>query len=170
MRNTFIFLVSLLPHFSIAQIGKDINFEKIIFHTTGCYGFCPVYHLEIDNKKNAKLFSEMVYKPSSKHSYREDTSKTGYFKGLIADTTFKHLLNEIQKIGIDSLTFDGANCCDAPIRTIIIYYNNKRKYLRSMFPPDKARNLISLLYRICDINDFIKINGKFEIELEKASR
>lgn len=168
MRNIFI-LSLFLPAFLMAQVGNDFKFEKIIFHTTECYGFCSVYHLEIDSNKNAKLFSETVYKSNGKGAYRKDSSKVGYFQGRIADTTFNKLVNEIQTIGIDSLTFDGANCCDAPIKTIIIYYNNKRKYLRSMFPPNKARRLVSLLYEICGVNGFRKINGKFEIEAEKES-
>lgn len=164
MRNILILSI-FLPFFSIAQVGKGVKLGKIIFHTTECYGFCPVYHLEIDSNKNAKLFSEIAYKSGEKRSHIKDSSKIGYFQGRIADTTFKKLVNEIQTIGIDSLTFDGANCCDAPIKTIIIYYNNKRKYLQSMFPPNKARRLVSLLYEICSVNTFRPIHDKFEIEL-----
>lgn len=141
-------------------------FEKILFHTSGCFGTCPTYHLQVDSTKNVKLFAESVFKQDSVISYVPDTAKTGYFTGRADDSTFSRLNHEMETIGLDSLQFEGENCCDGSIITIIIYYQGKRKFLQSMFPPHKAKNLISILYSICENSTLYRTNERFDIEYE----
>jgi hypothetical protein len=157
--------------FGCAQSDKKVNLEKIIFHTSMCFGTCPTYHLQVDNNKNVKLYAEQVYKnPRDISSYENDTEKMGYFVGKISDTTFNKLTNELSEIGLDTLKFDDVNCCDGSLITIIVYYNGKRKFLKSMFPPEKSNTLISTLYDICKPSNLTKTTGKFIIENENASR
>jgi hypothetical protein len=157
----FIFLTSE------AQEDKSFKFEKIIFHTTGCFGTCPTYNLEIDNDKTVKLFTSQFYAELKKPLYIEtlDTSKMGHFTGSINNRTYNDLINILQASNIDSLSFDSsAMCCDGSVKTIIIYYNGKKKYLKSMFPPDKADNLIGSLYAICKDSNLKRTTEKFKIE------
>ncbi|MBL7937387.1 MAG: hypothetical protein JNM51_16395 [Bacteroidia bacterium] len=153
---------------SCGQKRNDTSFDKIVFHTSSCFGFCPVYHMEIDKNKNVLLYSQAVYKDN--HSFDLDSNKTGYFTGLAIDTTFEKLSSEVAKIGIDTLNFKDVLCCDGSVTTIIIYYNGKRKFLQSMVPPAKARKLISTLYDICETSKVKRTSEKFIIESEKASR
>ncbi len=140
------------------------KFEKIIFHTTQCFGTCPSYHLEIDNDKKISLYAETVFSKDRHALFRFDTTKMGYFTGKVADTSFKKLVREFNAVGIGSLNFDGANCCDGSEITIIAYYDGKRKYLKSMFPPAKAGPLIDILYEICGKSKLQRTDKKFYIE------
>lgn len=175
MVKTFYFLTILTLALGCGQTDKKQkekthSFEKIIFHTTGCFGTCPTYHLQLDSNKKIKLFAERVYKNDKDFSFDLDTAKTGYFNGVASDSTFTLLDNELKSIGLDTLEFDGASCCDGSLITIIVYYDGKRKYLKSMFPPDKASKLIGILYDICEKSTLTRTTQKFEIENEKASR
>lgn len=53
---------------------------------------------------------------------------------------------------------------DAPIRTIILYYNGIRKYFKSMFPPTVSYELIGFLRNIADSPQLIKTNIKRKLE------
>lgn len=147
---------------------QKAGFEKVIFHTSGCFGTCPTYHLEINNNKQARLHAEQVYKQHAYrlHGFESDTAKVGNFEGLLSDSLFNKLAGELNTIGLDSLSFDGATCCDGSVITIIVYYDGKRKFLKSMFPPEKANNLIHYLYEACTSKQLKRVNGKFEIEGE----
>lgn len=152
------------------QISKAFKFEKIIFHTTLCFGNCPTYHLQVDNDKKIKLYAEDVYKNDS--TIQRDKAKIGYFTGTVSNILFIKLTNALKKIGLDTLEFNGETCCDNSVITIIVYYNGKRKYLKSMFPPAKAHKLISTLYEICETSKLQRniIIIPFEIEDDKTSR
>lgn len=149
---------------------KTTPFEKLIFHTSSCFGTCPVLHLELNADKNFKLYAEGVYFQNTGFPLQPDSSKMGYFTGVVADTLFTSIINEYNKIGMDTLTFNNVECCDASIITIIAYYKGKRKYLRSMFPPPATRDFISRLYDVCEKNKMTKSNKKFKIEEEKDKK
>jgi len=164
MKKLVVLFFLIFPLISCHLDRKSVKLERIIFHTSGCFGSCPIFHLEIDNKKNIKLFAEMVYQKGLPLVSEEDTAKTGYFKGTVNDTLYTQLDNILQTIGIENLNFNNSTCCDGSIKTIIIYYNGKRKYLKSMFPPERADTLISTLYKICTMNKLIRTKDKFDIE------
>jgi len=163
-------LLFLLSYITIAgeittrQNKQQVSFEKIIFHTTACNGACAVYHLQVEADKTLKLFAESVYKTEKGFPSGQDTTKTGYFTGAVNDTSFVLLNKELDSIGLDSLEFNDAQCCDGSIITIIVYYNGKRKFLRSMFPPAKARKLIAILYDISCKSNLTRTANKFDIE------
>ncbi|MEO6521215.1 MAG: DUF6438 domain-containing protein [Mucilaginibacter sp.] len=144
------------------QKSAKAPFAKIIYHTSECYGWCPVYHLEVDSNKILKLYSEMAHRNAIDNS--GDSTKIGYFTGKIADTTFTKLQNAVTTLGIDTVKFRNITCCDGALKTIIIYHDGKRKFLRSMFPPKAANNLISLLQGICEQNNLQRASSKFNIE------
>lgn len=153
----------------IYAVDSTIQFESIKFHTTYCYGHCPIYHLEIDSSGNIKLHKEMVYNEIKKRKYQIDSVAIGYYQGKLNNDTLEELIESIQTCNLKTLEFDGATCCDGSIATVIIYFNGKRKFLESMFPPRIANNLIKKLIEICEIKDLEKIDKKFKIEKE-ASR
>ena len=143
--------------------GKP-KLEKIIFHTSLCFGECSVYHLEVKNNKAVRLYAETVFKNTGKFNYQNDIDKEGYFVGKATDANFRRLDSIIQNIGIDTLKFNDLNCCDGVLYTIIVYYDGKKKILKSMFPPEKANDLISTLYSICKESNVMRTDDGFEIE------
>ena len=164
-KSLSVVLCILVFYTSNAQKNASGQFKKIIFETTGCMGKCPAYYLQIDNKKQAKLFAMAVYKdPDDVWGTRSlDSSKMGYFCGGINNTTYDKLIKILQTSTGDSI------CCgqqgyDGSITTIIIYHNRKRKYLRAMFLSSTANNLFNLLFDICKRNDFLRSRKKFSIE------
>lgn len=143
-------------------VDTSIKFEKIIFHTTECFGTCPVYHLQVDNSKQIKLNAQVVYKPRS--GYQTDTASQGYFTGQLSDTTFEKLVKAIQTCNLRTLKMNNALCCDGSVSTIIVYFNGQRKYFKTMFPPTIANELIRTLYDICEEGSLTKTSDKFNIE------
>ena len=157
-------VATLLLSTSGCRKKNKIRLEKIIYHTSPCFGNCPTYQLEIDSNKNARLFAERVYKKGPPLKREEDLSRTGFFKGKLQDSIFNKVSNQLDAAEIDELEFDGVTCCDGSVRTLIVYYNGKKKVLESMFPPDEARNLLKSLDDICRNNSFPKTHGSFKIE------
>lgn len=164
MNNFLVVLAVSLLMFGCGKQNKKLNFEKIIFHTSLCFGSCNVYHLEINNENKVKLYAEHVYKSPDDFSFKEDTAKIGYFNGIANDTSFNKLVKELQTIDIETLEFDGTTFCDGSVITIIVYYDKKRKFLQSMTPPSKADNLIPILTEICEKSKLQKVNEGFKIE------
>lgn len=143
--------------------NQKIKLDRIIFHTSQCFGTCPVYHLEVKSDQTFKLFREVVYKPGN--FYQLDEAKNGYFVGRVNDSTFKKLNKISDSIRIDTLKFNNETCCDGTLITILASYNgNGKNYLRSMFPPANAAPLISVLYEICEQSNAKRVHEKFEIE------
>lgn len=157
--------------FSILMFGgcrqyEKVKLDKIIFHTTRCLGLCPAYHSQIDRNKTLLLHSEYVDNTPGINTdlNNPDTSRIGYFTGQVSDRQYTELVNELENIGLDDLQFDGVDCCDASTKTIIVYYNGKRKFLKSMFPPREADKLISLLRSICESTKTQRTDKIFQVE------
>jgi hypothetical protein len=142
-------------------IDTAINFEKIIFHTTECFGRCPVYDLQVDKLKRVKLHAQVVYEPWDGY---EIDSLQGYFTGQLSDQTFGKLIKTIQTCNLRTLKMNDALCCDGSVKTIIVYFNGRKKYFKTMFPPVIANELISTLYSICQEDGLVKTSEEFKIE------
>ena len=136
-----------------------LNLQKIIFHSSPCNGTCPNINLEIDSNRNISLNRE-VYKTKS----GLDKNLSGQFKGTVNTEDYSNLKSLLQSCQIGTISFPAINCCDAPVITIIVYYNNKKAYLKSMVPPQAAGKLISFLTRIGTAGSLEKTNGVMSIE------
>jgi hypothetical protein len=167
MKKLHLFLMILLSWFMIACIksSNKLKFQKIIYHTSGCFGTCPTYHIQLDSNGQVNLFSEFVYLNDEglDHS-NPDSSRMGYFTGSIADTTLTRIQEELYKINLEDLKIDGSNCCDASMKVFIIYYDNKRKYIEAMFLPNKMKKLNNLLYSSCNPDKLTRTTEKLNIE------
>lgn len=164
--KTTAFLLSLLLLCSCKPAQETFQFEKIVYHTSACFGRCPVVHLEVTNDKKTRLHGEAVY---AKNSGAVDLSRTGYFTGTVTDTSYNKMIAALRKIGLDTVKFGGPDCCDGATKTIIVYYNGKRKYLKAMFPPDHAFPLIAALNDIYSTGKFEKA-PEFELERDSIPR
>jgi hypothetical protein len=161
------FLILLLLPLLVSAQQKTEAFKKIIFHTSMCFGRCPVYHLQVENNKKIKLYAEHVYKTDENMKAVEDSSKIGYFTGTVDNQLFNSLIKELKKIKLDSVQLNGPTCCDGSVVSMIIYYRCKRKAGQSMFPPEEMRPVIAILSQICQSPDLKRTTEKFVIEKEK---
>lgn len=145
-------------------INADIEFEKITFHTSSCFGKCPIYHLEVNMLGETKLHIERFYKKKKTRGYEIDTLKEGYYFGVISKDELKQLEFSIKTCNLDNLKFDGHLCCDGFVKTIIVNYSGKKKYLKDMFPPRIVNNLIDQLKQIAEKSNLPKTEIKLEFE------
>ena len=125
---------------------SSIQFEKIVFKSSKFLGF-PIYHLQIDKSKLLLLHSP-----------------DGYFTKKLSDTSFQKILNAIQTCNLRTLRMSNELCCDGPLTTIIVYFNGKRKYFKTMFPPKIVGTLIQALFDVCEEDDLRKTSDSFKLE------
>jgi len=144
--------------------NKNFEFEKIIFHTSSCFGSCPVIHLEILKDGTFKL-NMPSYKKRLYNSTEDESSRN--FTGKLKDTDLKELKDLIVKSRIT--TFEDTKkgtmfCCDGAIKTIILYHNGKRNYFKAMFEPKLFQELITFLYQVHKKTDLKKTDEQFKFE------
>ena len=162
MKKILYLLLTTLILSSCASKKEQNHFEKIIFNTSACFGNCPIYNLQINQDKTFLLYKKESNRSPKLAVGENQIATEAYYKGVLSNQKYNELLNEIKKT--DTLKFEGQNCCDAPLKTIIIYYNKKRKYVRTMFPPEEAQKLVDLLYEVCRSENLSKSEETFEIE------
>lgn len=160
MKNFLTSLVLLLASVCMAQ--SDPHFKKIIYHTTGCFGTCPAYSLEISKDKSVKLIILRAFKKGE--GMKQDSARMGSYTGKLTSEQYRQLLEEIKAADIDHLQFPDVLCCDGPVVTLIVYNSKGRKYFKSMTPPQEARNLLNYLFGLCENGSFKKTAKKLRIE------
>lgn len=136
------------------NFDKSISFEKLIYHTTSCYGSCSTIDLEIDNNKNIFIHREIF----------NDKINSGNFTGTLSEKSYNELIKILQTSNLRLWTFSQKEVHDAPATTLIIYYNGKRKYFKSTSPPAISQPLIDLLYNIGEKTTLIRTDKKRQIE------
>lgn len=163
MKTTFLLLSTML-FLSCASKKESVNFEKITFHSSQCFGNCPVINLQVNKDKSLYLSKQenIRMRKVAGTENTEENKELEYFKGTVSEKLYSELLAELAKT--DTVSFKGQNCCDAPLKTFTAYYNGKRKHVVTMFPPQEAENLISVLYKISKLGNLTKTTEKFEIE------
>jgi hypothetical protein len=141
----------------------SLKIEKIVYHTTRCYGTCGIYHMEIDSTGSFKLHAEFIH---SDYNWQGDTAKHGYYKGRVPDSTYKKIIKTLQTCNLRTLRMRSEECCDAPLQTVIVYFNGQRKYFKTMFYPYIAKEMIRTLFNFSyeAINYGTKMDEKFEME------
>lgn len=138
------------------------NLQKIIYHTTGCFGTCPAYSLEIGKDKSVKLVILRAFKKGE--GMKQDSARIGSYTGKLTKDQYKELLGQIKAADIDHLRFPDVLCCDGPVVTLIVYNGKERRYLKSMTPPQEARSLLNYLFSLCENSRFKKTAKKLTIE------
>jgi len=162
MKKTIFYALVFLTILGCSATKEVSTFEKIVFHSSRCFGSCPIINLQVNKDKSillSKTAAPMKGKLSDNVSKEEEFH---YFRGTLNSELYDQLISELNKI--QELKFDGPNCCDAPMKTLIIYQGGKRKAVETMFPPEEAEGLISILYQISKLDNLTEVNEKFEIE------
>lgn len=99
--------------------NEHFLFEKLIFHTSECFGTCPVIDLEISNTRSVRLNIK------SYPYYKAENSAS--FSGELSDKLYKELIHLliISKISDLNMNPDPRMlCCDGAIKTLIGQFNN----------------------------------------------
>lgn len=142
-----VLLLSLLTAYQVQAQSAKIKLEKVVFHTGACFGSCPVLDAEVSCNRNVKFVAQTVFKAGSRSE--RDSSKMGSFTGKLSKAEFKMLERIVQDLNPDTLNVKEVTCCDAPVRTLIIYYNKgKRKYIHSMILPEELTPLIAYMEKL----------------------
>lgn len=135
-------------------VDPSIAFEKLVFRTTDCLGECPVINFQLDKDRNI-MYSGYSYK---------DSTLTGDFSGTISEQDMDKLLQQLKNCQLQTLRWRRWRCCDAPIVTLIIYFNGQRKYLQSMVMPRISDDLVDFLYGLVPRATLTPRKEKFEFE------
>jgi len=139
--------------------AADFKLSKLVYHLSRCNGACPSIDLEIDSNK-AVYINREFYKTKSEL----DSANSGRFKGKLTPEQDSRLIEELKKSNLDSLEFAAVGIADIPETTIIVYYNGKRKYLKSVRPPAVANDLITTLKSIANDKGWERTTEVKELE------
>lgn len=126
----------------------EAGFDKLIYHTSVCFGFCPVYHLEIQRDRQFRVYVERSFQRDSANRWLPDSSHTGYFMGTLNERSLAALDSLVNQTGLRNLKPDSTLCCDGSLKTVIGYFNGKRTYYQTMFPNERMQALLELLKNI----------------------
>jgi hypothetical protein len=140
-------------------VDTSFHFEKLIFHTTVCFGSCPVLDIQIDSNKEI-LYHALIPKNKSRLS----PSDTFNCKGTLRQPEYDQLLRLLKTSNLRNLQYNVQTCCDAPLITLIVYYNGERKYIQSMSLPPVINDLIFFLYHLNEKAVLKNIPGKIVLE------
>lgn len=146
--------------------GKTVTkFDRIIFHTTKCFGTCPEYHLELNNNKEVKLFVEKEYQKRELNPER-----IGYYRGQLDQKKYDEFLSLLEKINLKKsgmyrpLKENEIPLSDGPKLKMILYSNDTRKPIEAIYPIELWEKMITFVYQTGKEPGFVKVDEKLEIE------
>jgi len=116
---------------------KSDHFNKISFSSGLCYGKCPQFALEIDDKANFKFLG------------KKNSKIQGYQIGTIDKRYISEINTLLNQINIDGLDGYFPVPIDAPKSDIVIHYNDslvKRVQGDLWEGPPRFRQLLNLVY------------------------
>lgn len=113
-----------------------IRFEKLLFATTNCYGFCPAMTFQIDSSGILMFKGEKW------------AVKQGFYRAKLSNQTFNELLSILGISELDKVENHGSFNIDASTHTLEIHYNNKIKFIKSAFLPFMLDKLLDFLMAI----------------------
>ena len=150
MKKMFYLIIISFILNSCASKKNNNGFEKIIFHTSKCFGTCPEYHLEINKNKEVKLYVEKAYEKR-----KIDTLKMGYYKGKLDDKTYMEFIDLIKKIDLEKSGIiepkrepNTIILSEGSQLSIILYIKKQRKPMIYIYPAGHWEKLMSFVYKI----------------------
>ena len=135
--------------------SKNLHFDKIFFHSSECFGHCPLIDYEINSKGFVK------YKFGG---WAADSSKRGHFVGQMPDSTYLLFQRILKNCQLETLRWNSTRCCDGVVVTLIIFFNNERKYIKSMLPSIVTDDLLNFFYTLDSKMNFTITDQKFYMQ------
>ena len=97
---------------------ENHNIEKIEYSTSGCFGTCPVFKINIDSDKSAKLNAENFNKINNKNA-------NGKFKTKIDDKKYYEIIDLLNYLNFEKLKNNySVNWTDDQTSTLKVTYDN----------------------------------------------
>ena len=134
------------------------TFEKIVYHSSRCFGSCPQIDLQVSSNREILVHRELFT------GKNPAPTGSGNFKGTLSQADYDELMKVLTESDYKNLKFPAVYCCDGVIVTIIVYDKGERTYLKSMTPPPAADKLIALLARIGKEANLAAVDEKIELE------
>ncbi|MCF0061757.1 hypothetical protein MUK70_21180 [Dyadobacter chenwenxiniae] len=119
-------------------VDKTIKFEKLFYHASRAWNG-PTVAMQVDSSKS------MYMRYTNNTGSLERGLPTGRYKAVLDDDTYNELIKQLQNCNLRTLRFGNIKGNDAPDITLIVYFNGKRKYLKSMFPPRISEELLTFI-------------------------
>jgi hypothetical protein len=117
-------------------VDRAISFEKLVYHSF-YGGNDPHVSIQVDSARN--LYANF------RNPYSDKMLRTGAYSTVLDEDTYHKLITQLQNTQLRALRFGNVKGADSPITTLIIYYNGRRKYLRSIAPHRVARDLLNYI-------------------------
>lgn len=134
---------------------KVIALQKIVLHSSKCFGCCDDYSMEIDNSGNVKMTNRGCGQPE------HDSLVIGNYTGQISKEEMSKLNLAMQLSQLNKVFWPDRMCCDFPMRTLTIYFNGKCVSTHAMFPPIVSGPILGDLGSILKKTKFTKTNQQF---------
>ncbi len=170
MKN--VFLILTLSLLLINCNNEKINFDRLIYRTTGCFGTCPSYYIEINSDKTFKLFAETVYKANTSiFDFEYDSAKIGYFRGILSEENFKKLNSKIEVVNAKGYKYDrNEMITDTPEISLIIQRGGDKTCFQTFYPTKNFKNnVVIFLNDICENSKMVKTE-EFYLEFKNGCR
>jgi hypothetical protein len=116
---------------------RTVSFEKLVYHSF-YGGNAPHMSLQVDSAKNLYVLF--------RNEYGVKTLRKGTYSAMLDDETYNQLIDQLQNAQLRALRFGNFKGADSPITSLIIYFNGKRKQLKSIAPPRVARDLLNFIH------------------------
>ncbi|WP_233847470.1 hypothetical protein [Dyadobacter sp. CY326] len=117
-------------------VDKTLVFERLFYQAIWSG---PTIELEVDSTRHAY----MNY-TNTDEDYKA-TLATGSYSAVLNDETFNELICQLQNCSLRTLKFIDVKGADSPVKTLIVYFNGKRKYLKSIAPSRVAEDLLRFI-------------------------
>lgn len=135
---------------------KGVKFNYISVASSDCYGNCPIYNIELDNKRNFKF------------SCLSNCRKIGDFQGVIPKSDMKKIEDIISYLNLKNDSTIFSPVVDASQKVLKIKVNNKEFYFRGTHSDFqlKMQFLLDELYLISQKSYIKKTNKKLKFKVD----
>lgn len=138
--------------------------EKIEFSTSGCYGTCPVFSLEIDKERNSIFVAERFNLGTDEENMKKMLcyNREGTFRSIIKQENYQQILELLEYMNFESLNneYDEAQDDNQSSTLKITYDNGKVKTIEDngLVGSYSLKKLYELLFEL-------RKNQKWELKL-----
>lgn len=115
---------------------RAISFEKLVYHSS-LGGITPDISLQVDSSRSLYVHF--------RNPLGNKTQRAGTYSAVLDYETFNKLISQLQNAQLRALRFSNVKGADSPVYTLIIYYNGRRKHLRSIAPHRVSRDLLNYI-------------------------
>lgn len=135
---------------------KGVKFKYISVASSDCYGNCPVFNIELDNKRNFKF------------SCLNNCRKIGDFQGVIPKSEMKKIEDIISYLNLKNDSTIFSPVADASQQVLKINVNNKEFYFSGTYSDFqlKMQSLINELYLISQKSYIKKTKNKLKFKVD----